>query len=624
MREGLREKLATLPAEPGVYVFRDSEGEVIYVGKAKALSNRVRSYFQAPASSDYKGEALREDIHDLEVTVCRTEVDALILESTLIKRYRPRYNVILRDDKSYPYIAVTVQDEFPRVSLMRGKRVKGVKYYGPYVNARAARNTIRLLHRVFPLRFCTGKAPGQKGQTPCLYYEMRMCLGPCRGNVEPDEYGRHVKQFCDFLEGRYSEVLGELDTRMRAASREQEYEEAARIRNQIESANKVLRHHRALSSSRADYDVVGVAADDTTAAFSVAQNRGGFHLGNLCFFTDLTGATGRDELVSEFLKRYYDQAGSIPSLILVPGIAEEETGALAEWLAGQRGAAVEIRVPRRGNKRHELAVAEANARLAMDGAKLERARDKSRVDAALAELARYLELERYPLRIECYDISTMGGAASVGSMVVFQDGYPARREYRKFSIKFTPGVDDVGMMREVLHRRFRRYLKEEGEQRQARAAAGRGWAAMPDLVLLDGGKGQLNAALDVLKVLGIEGVETAALAKRLEEVYRPGRSEPILLPRSSEALFLLQRMRDEAHRFAVTYHRSLMERATSSSWLDGVTGVGPGRKKAIIKYFGSPGKVLDAPAEEIAKVPGLPESVAEAVHEAARLVKGGG
>jgi excinuclease ABC subunit C len=621
MKAGLKAKLETLPALPGVYIFRDGGDNVIYVGKAKALSNRVRSYFQSPSAGDYKGAALRGEIQDLEVTVCQTEVDALILESTLIKRYKPRFNILLRDDKSYPYIAVSISDDFPRVSLMRGKRVRGVKYYGPYVNARAARNTIRLLHKVFPLRHCSGHAPGQKGHSPCLYYEMHMCLGPCRGNVEPAEYRRHVKQFCDFLEGRHSEVLADLDTRMRAVAREEEYEEAARIRNQIESANQVLRHHRALSSSTADYDVVGTYRDETQAGFSVAQNRGGFHLGNLCFLTDLEEDPGDEELVGEFLKRYYDQAGSIPELILVPSIPAEESAAMADWLAAQRGAGVEIRIPRKGRKRHELALAAANARLALEGAKLERARDKGRVEAALAELARDLELAEYPLRIECYDISTMGGAASVGSMVIFQDGYPARRDYRKFSIKFTPGVDDVGMMREVLYRRFKRYLRESEKSVEEREAA-HGWARKPDLVLLDGGKGQLGAGSEVLNVLGIQRVELAALAKRLEEVYRPGRQEPVILPRDSEALFLLQRVRDEAHRVAVSYHRSLMERATASSWLDEVTGVGPGRKRALIRHFGSPKRILEASIDDIRSVKGIPENVAEAVYMAARKIKG--
>lgn len=619
MNQGLRAKLETLPARPGVYVFSNSAGKVIYVGKAKELSNRVRSYFQAPAAGDYKGEALREEIADLEVNVCQTEVDALILEATLIKRYKPRFNVILRDDKSYPYIAVFVSEEFPRVALVRGKRIRGVKYYGPYVNARAARNTIRLLKKVFPLRHCTGAVPGQKGHSPCLYYEMNMCLGPCRGSVPSAEYMRHVKQFCDFLEGRHVEVMADLDTRMRAAARDEEYEEAARIRNQIESAEQVLRHHRALSATREDYDVIGIFDDGMSACFSVAQNRGGFHLGNLVFFTDLEEQRECEELSGEFLKRYYDQAGSIPELVLVPAMPADD-GGLVEWLAAQRGARVEIRVPRKGKKRHEMGLAGANARLALEGAKVARARDKGRIEAALAQLAASLGLERFPLRIECYDISTFAGTASVGSMVVFQDGYPARREYRKFAIKYTPGVDDVGMMREVLYRRLKRYQKELQDGGAVPAAAV-GWAKRPDLIILDGGKGQLNAGLDVLKVLGIAGIETVALAKRLEEVYLPGKKEPVLLPRDSEALFLIQRIRDEAHRVAVSFNRSLMERATSSSWLDSVGGVGPGRKKALLKHFGSPRRVSEASLDDLKEVGGMPEKVAEAVYEAARVTR---
>lgn len=617
MKPALRDKLRTMPARPGVYVFRNAAGRVIYVGKAKELSNRVSSYFRAPAAGDYKGEALRDEIADLEVNVCETEVDALILEATLIKRYLPRYNIILRDDKSYPYIAVYMRDSYPRIMLTRGKRVKGVKYYGPYVNARAARNTIRLLKKVFPLRHCIGVEPGQKGHSPCLYFEMDMCLGPCRGNVDPDDYMKQVKQFCDFLEGRYAEVLLELDTRMRAASREEEYEQAARIRNQIESARQVLRHHRSLSSTTQDYDVVGFFSDGMQACFSVAQNRAGLHLGNLVFFTDLEVAPAASELVGEFLKRYYDQAGSIPKIVIVPAMPPDE-GGLGEWLGVQRGAGVEIRVPKKGKKKHEMMLAEANAKLALEGAKVARARDEGRVEAALAELSRDLELARFPLRIECYDISTFAGTASVGSMVVFQDGYPARREYRKFSIKFNPGVDDVGMMKEVLYRRFRRARGEAAEQGSQKPT---GWAKMPDLVVLDGGKGQLNAALEVMKVMDITGIEVAALAKRLEEVYQPGRKEPSMLPRDSEALFLLQRMRDEAHRVAVSYNRSLMERATSSSWLDQVTGVGPGRKKVLLKHFGSPRRVAAASLEDLEAVPGIPLAVAEAVHQAALAAK---
>ncbi|MBU1671460.1 MAG: excinuclease ABC subunit UvrC [Actinobacteria bacterium] len=615
-----RSKLASLPGRPGVYVFRNPEGEVIYVGKAKSLKDRVRSYFQAPAPGDYKGEALHDEIADLEVNVCETEVDALILEATLIKKYLPRYNVILRDDKSYPYIAVTVSDEFPTVSLSRGRRVRGTRYYGPYVNARAARNTIRLLQKVFPLRHCAGREPGQKGRSPCLYYDMHMCLGPCRGVVEPEEYMGHVKQFCDFLEGRYSEVLGDLDTRMRAAARDQEYEEAARIRNQIESANWVLRHHRALSSSTEDYDVVGIESDSVRACFAVGRNRGGFHLGNLVFFSDLPEEKDAGELAAEFLKRYYAGATSVPTLVLVPALSGEERESLEAWLSKLRGTRVEIRVPARGRKKNEMALASANARLALEGAKLELARDKSRLDEAIAGLASGLGLQNYPIRIECYDVSTMMGSASVASMVVFQDGNPARRDYRRFRVKFTPGMDDVGMTREVLYRRFKRYCKElESGVSYQRSS----WAKKPDLVLLDGGKGQLGAAREVLGILGITGVDIAALAKRLEEVYLPDRPEPVVLPRASEPLFLLQRIRDEAHRAAVTYHRSVMERSTSSSWLDDVAGVGPGRKKTLLRHFGSPRKVEEATLEELEEVSGLPDTVALGVFQAARRRKGG-
>lgn len=615
----LRAKLETVPSAPGVYVFRDRQGSVIYVGKAKSLRDRVRSYFQAPAEGDVKGEAMREEIAGLDVTVCASEIDALILEATLIKRHMPRYNVVLRDDKSYPYIAVTMSEEFPRAILTRGKRSRGIRYYGPYVNARAARNTLRLLEKVFPLRHCSGSVPGGKAgrreAPPCLYYQMKMCAGPCEEEISAEEYGLLVKSFCDFLEGRPQQVMKDLNRRMRRAAQGMEYEEAARLRNQIESANRVLAHGRALSSSIADYDVVGVYSDGMQAAFAVAQNRGGMHLGNLCFHTDLSAEWSLDELVSEFVKRYYDQAGSIPGEVLVPACPGDP--ALCEWLAAQRGARVTIKVPMRGKKRSEIALAGANARVSLEGEKISRAMDKKRVDVALEDLSRYMSLGAFPLRIECYDISTLGGTASVGSMVVFQDGHPERRSYKRFNIKFTPGVDDVGMMKEILYRRFRRYARGVRESAGAEPP-GTGFLRKPDLVLLDGGKGQLGAGLEVLKVLGVEDVEVAALAKRLEEVYRPGMNVPIVLPRDSEALFMLQRIRDEAHRFAVTYHRSIMEKGTAGSWLDSVSGVGPGRKKTLIRHFGTPAKVKEATPEELEAVPGLPGAVARAVYGASR------
>ncbi len=622
MRRGIEARLEAIPAVPGVYVFRDGEGRVIYVGKARSLRDRVRSYFRGPAAGDYKGEALRGEISDLEVVVCDSEVDALILEETLIKRHQPRYNVLLKDDKSYPYIAVTVSDEFPRVMLFRGKRRRGVKYYGPYVNAGAAKSTMRLLERIFPLRHCRGKDPGKSGGSPCLYRDMGLCLGPCTGDVDPGEYGRYVEMFTGFLEGSHRDVLRDLDARMWEASRAREYERAARIRNQIQSAGEVLAHRRLASSSSGDYDVIGVHTDRERACFAVARNRGGFHIGNICFFTELPGDTGGGELVCEFVKRYYGQSDSIPERILVPEIAEDEA-ALSEWLSQVRGARAVIKVPRRGPKMGELSLAEANARIALEGADIDRAGDKERVDTALSELAEGLGLSRFPLKIECYDISTMGGAASVGSMVVFVEGFPVRSAYRKYRIKFTPGIDDVGMMKEVLYRRFKKFGGESGENGDSKVGKESTLGGKPDLVLLDGGVGQLGAGREVLDDLGIEGVDIAALAKRFEEVYRPGRP-PLKLPRGSEGLFLLQRIRDEAHRVAVTYHRSLMEKATADSWLDQVAGVGPARKKTLVRHFGSPGKVSRASLEELESA-GIPLNVAEAVFESARgLERGSG
>lgn len=618
MNRGINAKLATVPGKPGVYLFRDENGEVIYVGKAKSLRSRVRSYLQGSSTESRKGGQLRSEIADLEVTVCKDEVEALILESTLIKKYKPRFNVILRDDKSYPYIAVTVSDEFPRAALVRGKRSRGIKYYGPYVSVRAARNTLRHLQKVFPLRHCKGKEPGQKGRSPCLFYQMRMCLGPCTGTVDPIEYDRHVKLFCDFLEGRHKEVIKDLDSAMREAASRQEYERAARIRNQIESANKVLSHHWHPSSSSSDYDLVGVYKDETQACFVVAQNRAGVYMGNLSFFTDLPDYRPDVGLVTEFIKRYYDQAGSIPEQILIPALPEEVIG-LEEWLSSQRGGKVTVHVPRRGKKLEELSLARANAKVALEGAKMSRALQKERVDLALEELRTNLGLSRYPLRVECYDISTLAGTASVGSMVVFTDGYPERRSYRKFSMKSTPGVDDVGMMKEVLYRRFKRYQRELEEEASGKKVSTKtGFAKKPDLILLDGGKGQLTAGTEVLKVLGIDKVEVAALAKRLEELYRPGDRDPIVLPRNSEAIFLMQRMRDEAHRVAVSYHRSLMQKGTTSSWLDNVAGVGQKRKKALIKHFGSPRKLESASLSDIENAPTITRNVSIAVFEAAQ------
>ncbi|MBN1288670.1 MAG: excinuclease ABC subunit UvrC [Actinobacteria bacterium] len=613
LSEKLAAKLDTLPEEPGVYIFRDSEGNVIYVGKAKSLKDRVRTYFRSETSIDRKGRALRAEIADLDMNVCGSEVEALILEATLIKKYMPRYNVILRDDKSYPYIEITRTEEFPRVRLVRGKRKKGNRYYGPYVNARSARNTIRLLEKVFPLRQCKGAEPGEKGRTPCLYYEMKSCMGPCLGKTTVEEYGMVVDSFCDFLEGRHVDLMKGLEKRMREAAGDLNFEEAARLRNQIEAARGVLNHYMPKAASSEDYDLVGMETDGTAAAFSVARNRSGLHVGTFCFFSRLETRIDDEQLITEFIKRYYDEA-FIPRAIYVPVELHSES-ALCQWLASRKGASVRLKLPVRGLKKKELELAGANAALAFEGMKTARSRDKDKVETALRELKEAFGLTKFPIRIECYDISTMGGTASVGSMVVFQDGFPARREYRKFRVKYIAGIDDVGMMKEVLYRRFKRYSLENKQTGRPEEVKDGKFSKLPDLIVLDGGKGQLGAGMEVLKVLGIKGVEVAAIAKKREEVFRPGNSKSIILPYNSEGLFLLQRIRDEAHNSAVSYNRLIMNKTTTGSWLDDINGVGPGRKKALIRHFGSPGKVRTATLEELREVPGLPENVAETLYD---------
>ncbi len=607
-----------LPESPGVYLFKDVSGQVIYVGKAKSLRDRLRSYVQNPQQCDYKGKALRDQIYSLEITVCSNEVEALILEAELIKKHRPRFNVLLRDDKTYPYIAVTLSEKFPRAILTRGRKVQGYRYYGPYVNAQAARRTLNTIQKVFPLRQCGGKDPGQRGRAPCLYYEMEMCMGPCMGCVDPDSYSSVVKSLCQFLEGKHQAFLEQLELEMKRAAEAMDYEKAARIRNQIEAARKVLTHGKRTLSTCDEYDVIGYERDELDACFIVARYRSGAHSGNFCMNIDIASEITDEELVSEFIKRYYADSSSIPSLILV-GVKPSD-GSVEKWLSSLKSSRVEIRVPVRGSKKKELELAYKNAEIAFEKSKWERIADRERTDRALKEIANFLRLERYPLRIECYDVSTMMGTASVGSMVVFEDGIPRRSYYRKFKIKQTPGINDIGMMREILMRRFKKLAGEFQGKTGITRNSDSSFKKKPDLVIVDGGKGHLGAALEVISDLQLADIEVAALAKSFDEIYRPFSDEPVTLPRNSEALFLVQRIRDEAHRFAISYHRELMLRRTSESWLDDISGVGPGRKRKLIEHFGSPERIASASVEELRHIPGIPVSVAEAIASAARSI----
>ena len=622
-RERLKARVAGFPRRPGVYMFRDRQRKVIYIGKAKSLRDRVSSYLGSMRGVSEKTTVMAEDIADVEYTVCDDEIEALILECNLIKKYHPRFNVFLRDDKSYPYLVVTLNDEFPRAMVVRGKKIRDARYFGPYVNAGALRQTLDLVRRVFPVRHCRGREPGRRDGSPCLYYHLGRCLGPCIGDVELGEYRDMIQDFCAFLQGKHEEILLRIKAEMHEAAEKMEFEEAARKRNQLEAAEQVRMVRRSVVGVGKNRDIVGLARDEIQASFILGQTREGSFLGNIGYFVDVNPDLSNEEVLNKLLTQYYSESETIPPIVTVPFYPSDRE-VEEEWLSRRRGARVRITLPMRGEGKRLITLAQANARLALEDRKRSFTSDPELLRKALGEIHERLDLDRPPLRIECYDISTMGGTESVGSMVVFQDGLPEPRSYRRFAIRSVSGVDDVGMMREVLTRRFQEYLMEKKKKVPAgKKRKVEGFHRKPDMVLIDGGKPQMAAVVAVLEELGIREVEVAAIAKRLEEIYRPGALGPIMIPRGSTALFLLQRVRDESHRFAITYHKKLRGKRVRSSWLDGVKGVGPKRKRMLIRYFGSPRKVSEASLEQIQSVPGIPEDVAEAVHNAARARRGG-
>lgn len=591
----LDEQLKSLPGRPGVYLFKDRAGEILYVGKAKALSKRVRSYFHR--TQPERTAALVERIAGVEIHVTDNELEALILECNLIKRFRPTYNVSYRDDKSYPYIAITAAAPFPRIYITRETHKPDVKYFGPYTNVGAVRETLDFLRRVFPVRTCSNNKFKYHG--PCLDLQIDRCVGPCVGRLAADDYGRLIKQIVRFLGGRQEDVVDELRAEMKDAAAELEFERAARLRNQIQAATKVLVRQKVISTSKLDRDVLGVAGDRHLAAVELFVVRRGKLIGTESFLLK----SGADDVLAGFIKQYYLESTILPRHILVPRQIEDQA-LLAACLSARRGGKgkVELRVPKRGDGRRLLELAERNARhkLQTEQGRLEFRRD--RTAKALAQLKEELGLGGVPRRIECYDISTIAGTSSVGSMVVFEDGEPKRSDYRKFRVKYGAGQNDVAMMREILKRRLARL--EHGA-----------FGAEPDLVIVDGGKPQLGAARAAMAEAGVE-LPVVALAKREEEVYSPESKEPRTLPPASEALYLVKQIRDEAHRFAIRYHRSLRTTRMIDSILDSVRGVGGARKKRLLLRFGSPAAVAMADVGELAEV--IPRSVAQELHAAFR------
>jgi excinuclease ABC subunit C len=601
-----------VPGEPGCYLWKDRHGRVIYVGKAKSLKARLASYFGNWGGLGQRTRAMLEAAADVEWIVCSSEVEALHLEYNLIKRHRPRYNVRYNDDKSYPYLAVTLGEDVPRAMVRRNPRKDGTRYFGPYAHAYAIRETLDLLLRVFPVRTCSKGVFDRCARTgrPCLLYHIGRCTAPCVGHVSDAEHRELVDELIAFLEGDTDPVLDELDKRMHAEAEQLNFEAAARIRDQLEAVKKALARQQMVSGRQESFDAVNLTEDGLEAAFQAFFVRGGRVVGRKGWSVDKVEDLDTPSLVGRFLAQLgMERADELPREILVP-VLPHDAEAVEGLLSELRGGPVRLRVPQRGDKRAFLDTVRENAVEAFQQHRMKRAKDFNTRSLALQELQEALGLDEAPLRIECYDISTLQGTNSVASMVVLEDGLPRKSEYRRFKIRGVEGQDDFAMMREVITRRFRRFLEDTDKPTSERK-----FSYPPNLVLIDGGKGQLSAAKEALDGLGIEGVGLASLAKRLEEVFVPGRSDPIMLPRGSEALYLLQRVRDEAHRFAITYHRSARGKEMTASVFDDVPGVGPARRKALLERFGSLKRLRQATVTEIAETEGLSETLAQAVYD---------
>ena len=613
--ERIEAQLKALPAKPGVYIFRAANESVLYVGKAKSLRPRVRSYFRG-GDTRQGLDKLTSRIDRIEVVVTSTETEAFHLEQNFIKRHRPPFNVRLRDDKSYPYIAVTVDDDFPRVMFTRERHRRGVVYFGPYANAKKVRETLDVLNRVFRFRPCEGPQPGRHSGIPCLDYHIDRCLAPCVSYVSKEDYRQIIDGVIDFLSGETEPIQRQLEERMQAAAERQDFEEAARMRNRLFSVRHLAERQGADKRAIGTVDVIGIASSNGTAAVQVFPLRGGRLSDRHSFFLENVEGQDLDALLEAFCLEYYGSAPAVPPQIVVPADAGP-LGGLEEFLSDLRGTKVEVRPARRGEKRRLQELAQQNAELALESDSMRSERTRLRRIEALEELRERLNLESLPIRIECFDISNIQDAAPVGSMVVFQDAVPKKAHYRKFGIRHEGGQDDFAMMAEVVSRRFAR-----AKPVSSATDYDEGFAAIPNLVVIDGGKGQLSAALAAMQSFDLPRVAVIALAKREEEVYVPGRSDPIVLEPGSAGLQLLQRIRDEAHRFALGFHRQRRDKESRESILDALPGVGPARKRALIRHFGSPERLLAASAEELEGVPGVPARTGRQIYAA--LHKAGG
>lgn len=601
-------RLAAVPLKPGVYIHRDSSGKVLYVGKSASLRNRLRSYFGSKKNLDAKTTELVARIEDFEYIVTESEQEALLLENSLIKKHKPRYNVRLKDDKTYPYIKVDLAEDFPRVYVTRRTANDGARYFGPFASAGSVRKTLDLLKRLFPYRSCTKAITGTDDR-PCLEYHIKRCVAPCTGVATQIDYSKVIDQVLLFLEGNTKDVVSELESAMLEASDQLEFERAGALRDRLKAIERVYEGQKVVGLGRENLDVISAAYGGEEAWVEIFFVRQGNLIGRDHFTMSGTRDETGDEILARFIEQFYTSASHVPRRILIPEqINRKEI--ITEWLESRRDGPVEITIPQRGAKRRLVKMVSDNATQGLEQLKLKWISDTTRMESAMSELQEQLKLPKLPERIECYDISHIQGTNTVASMSVFKEGKPLSSDYRRFKIKSHDRNDDFASMKEVLTRRFKR-LKNAREGGEENAS----FAASPDLVLIDGGKGQLSSAVEAMLHLGLQDIQLASIAKREEEIFLPDAAEPVIMPRNSQGLFLLQRARDEAHRFAITFHRNLRGKSSVRSTLDLVPGIGPKRRKMLIRTFGSVKGIREATEEQIAAAPGMTVKVAQQIKE---------
>ncbi|MBI2849935.1 MAG: excinuclease ABC subunit UvrC [Chloroflexi bacterium] len=605
----ITEQLKHLPASPGVYLMKDAGGNILYVGKAASLRNRVRSYFGSPEQLTTKIQRMVERVHDLEFFITGSEQEALILENNLIKRHHPHYNVRLKDDKTYPFLKISINEDWPRVYFTRRVEEDGGRYFGPFASARSVRQTLKVLKGIFPFRTCTKPITGADPRA-CLEYHMGLCVGPCVGAVNQQEYKNVIRQVILFLEGKQDRIVRTLENKMENTAEALDFEKAAQLRDQIQAIGRVIEGQKIAARVKGEQDVIAFATERDRAYVQVFFIRRGKLIGRESFILQGAASEAPEQIMTGFVKQFYASAPHIPPLLLLQHPVEDKE-VIEDWLQSKRDGKVTIQVPSRGNKKQLVEIVAENARQGLQQLKIKSAlgSPSSALDEALAEIQKELRLPRPPLRMECYDISNIQGRASVGSMVVFEKGKPKPALYRRFRIKTVTGIDDYASLQEVLRRRFKRFSQS------SEATTLDSWAVTPDLVLIDGGKGQLSSAVEAMKETGAEAIPVASLAKENEEIFVPWQSGSIRLPANSPGLQMLQRLRDEAHRFAIGYHRKVRQKDSFGSLLDSLPGIGAKRKQALLRQFGSVKAIREASPEQLASVKGMNQTAAKKIKE---------